>query len=160
MGHRRTGLLPTNQKWQDIARQIAGADISDAEVADIAQKTIHNVKSRFRYIEEDNGVLGTFQFLVNLAIASREENPQDWLLNMGIELPDNPTPLSFAKAISAYVEPKKKSLEYSEIAQKAAGDATSIWYHQNQPTTVSLFESLEDPYYSRFWNYLYTREFQ
>lgn len=146
MGHRRTGLLPTNQKWQDIARQIAGADISDAEVADIAQKTIHNVKSRFRYIEEDNGVLGTFQFLVNLAIASREENPQDWLLNMGIELPDNPTPLSFAKAISVYVEPKKKSLEYSEIAQKAAGDAISIWYHQNQPTTVSLFESLEDPF--------------
>ena len=146
MGHKRIGVLPTSQRWQDIAQLIAGEHISDTEVADIAQKTIHNVKSRFRYIEQDGGVLGTFQFLVNLAIASREENPQEWLLNVGIELPDDPTPLSFAKAISTYVAPRRNSPEYDKIAQKAAGDAISIWYRENQPTTASLFESLEDPF--------------
>ena len=146
MGHKRIGVLPTSQRWQDIAQLIAGEHRSDAEVADIAQKTIQNVRSRFRHIEQDNGVLGTFQFLVNLAIASREEDPQAWLLDIGIKLPDDPTPLAFAKAVNAYVAPKKDSLEYGEIAQKAASDAISIWYHQNQPTTRSLFESLEDPF--------------
>ena len=146
MGHKRIGILPSSQKWQEIAQLIAGEHISDAEVADIAQKTIQNVRSRFRHIEQDDGVLGTFQFLVNLAIASRKEDPQAWLLDLGIELPDNPTPLSFAKAVNAYVAPKRDSLEYGEIAQKAASDAISIWYHQNQPTTRSLFESLGDPF--------------
>ena len=146
MGHKRIGVLPTSQRWQDIAQLIAGGHISDAEVANIAEKTIQNVKSRFRHIEQDDGVLGTFQFLVNLAIASREEDPQAWLLDIGIELPDNPTPLSFAKAVSAYVAPKKDSLEYGGIALQAAGDAISSWYDQNQERTLSLFELPEDPF--------------
>lgn len=146
MGHIRMSLLPTSQKWRDIIQQIAGMHVSEAEVADIAQQTIQNVRSRFRHIEQDNGVLGAFQFLVALAVASREENPQVWLLDIGIELPDDPTPLAFAKAVSAYITPKKDSFEYGEIAQQAAGDAICIWYDQNQDHTLSIFESLEDPF--------------
>ena len=146
MGHVRMSVLPTSQKWRNIIQQIAGMHVSEAEVAGIAQQTIQNVRDRFRYIRQDNGVLGTFQFLVNLAIASREENPQERLLGIGIDLPDSPTPLSFAKAVNAYVAPKIVSFEYGEIAQKAAGDAISIWYRQNQIHTLSLFESLEDPF--------------
>ena len=146
MGHIRTGTLPKTQQWQDIVQQIAGSHVSETEVADIAQQTIQNVRFQFRHIMQDNGVLAAFQFLVNLAVASREENPQTWLLNIGIELPDNPTPLSFAKAVSAWIEPQRDSFEYSEIAQRAAGDAISSWYRENQPTTRSLFESLEDPF--------------
>ena len=123
MGHIRMSLLPTSQKWRDIIQQIAGMHVSEAEVAAIAQQTIQNVRSRFRHIEQDNGVLGAFQFLVALAVASREENPQVWLLDIGIELPDDPTPLAFAKAVSAYITPKKDSFEYGEIAQQAVGDA-------------------------------------
>ena len=146
MGHERISLLPKTQKWLDISQQIAGMYASETEIADIAQQTIQKVRSRFRYITEDNGVLGAFQFLVNLAVASREENPQAWLLDIGIELPNNPTPFSFAKAVSAWIAPKRDSLEYSEIAQKAAGDAISSWYDQNQPTMGNLFKSLEDPF--------------
>jgi hypothetical protein len=146
MGHERISLLPKTQKWLDISQQIAGMHVSETEVADIAQQTIQRVRSRFRHITEDNGVLGAFQFLVNLAVASREENPQAWLLDIGIELPDNPTSFSFAKAVSAWIAPKRDSLEYSEIAQKAAGDAISKWYRENQPKTGSLFQSLEDPF--------------
>ena len=146
MGHIRIGVLPKTQKWQDIVQQIAEKHVSEAEVADIAQQTIQNVRSQFRHITRDNGVLGAFQFLVNLAVASREENPQTWLLNIGIELPDDPTPLSFAKAVNAWIEPQRESFEYSEIAQRAAGDAISSWYRENQPTTRSLFESLENPF--------------
>lgn len=146
MGHVRMSVLPTSKKWRDITQRIAGMHISKTEVADIAQQTIQNVRSRFRHIMQDSGVLVTFQFLVNLAIASREENPQAWLLNIGIDLPDNPTPLSVAKAVNAYVAPRRDSFEYGEIAQKAAGDAISIWYRQNQVHTLSLFESLDDPF--------------
>ena len=146
MGHRRIGVLPTSQRWQDIAQLIAGERISDAEVADIAQKTIQNVRSRFRHIERDDGVLGTFQFLVNLAIASRKTDPQAWLLDIGIELPDNLTPLSFAKAVNAYVASKRDSLEYGGIALQAAGDTISNWYDQNKEHTLNLFELPEDPF--------------
>ena len=146
MGHKRIGVLPTSQKWRDIAQLIAGEHISDAEVADVAEKTIQNVRSRFRRIEQDDGVLGTFQFLVNLAVASREADPQAWLLDIGIELPDDPTPLSFAKAVSAYVASKRDSLEYGGIALQAAGDTISSWYDQNQEHTLSLFELPKDPF--------------
>ena len=146
MGHVRMSVLPTSQKWRDITQRIAGMHVSETEVADIAQQTIQNVRSRFRHIVLDDGVLGTFQFLVNLAIASREKNPQAWLLDIGIDLPDNPTPLSVAKAVNAYVASKRDSFEYGEITQKAAGDAISIWYRQNQVHTLSLFESFNDPF--------------
>ena len=59
---------------------------------------------------------------------------------------DDPTPLSFAKAVSAWIDPQRNSFEYSEIAQRAAGDAISNWYRENQLTTESLFKSLEDPF--------------
>lgn len=146
MGHIRTGVLPKTRKWRDIVQQIAGMHVSETEVADIAQQTIQNVRFQFRDIMQDDGVLGAFQFLVNLAVASREENPQAWLLNVGIELPDDPTLLSFGKAVSAYVEPKRDSFEYGEIAQQAAGDAIFEWHRENQPTMEMLFKSLEDPF--------------
>lgn len=147
MGHLRISVLPKSRRWQDILQQIAGMDMSEEEIADIAQKTIQNVRSRFRQIERDKGVLGAFKFLVNLAIASREKNPYKCLLNnFGIELPDNPTLISFAKAVSSYVSMNQDSIEYGGIAQQAAADAISIWYDQNLPTTESLFKSFEDPF--------------
>lgn len=146
MGHVRISVLPKTQIWQNVVQQIAGMHVSETEVADIAQQTIQNVRSRFRHIRQDNGVLGAFQFIVNLAVASREENPQMWLLDIGIELPNNPTPLAFATAVSAWIEPKRNSFEYGEIAQAAAGDAISRWYRENQPQMGSLFKSLEDPF--------------
>ena len=64
MGHIRISVLPKSKRWQEISQLIAGMHASETEVADIAQQTLQNVRSRFRYIEQDNGVLGAFQFLV------------------------------------------------------------------------------------------------
>ena len=146
MGHIRLGILPKTRKWQEISQMIAGMYASETEIADIAQQTVQNVRSQFRHIEQDNGVLSAFQFLVSLAVVSREEKPQVRLLELGIELPEDPTPFSFAKSVSAYVATKMDSCEYGEIAQQAARDAISIWYNENQPPTLNLFESLEDPF--------------
>ena len=146
MGHERIGILPTSKKWREIVDQIAGMSVSEDEVADIAQKTIRNVRDGFRHLAQDDGLLSTFEFFVNLAVASRENNPQISLSETGVELPENPTPLAFAKAVNEYVDPKMDSFEYGEIAQKAAGDAISGWYDQNQPTMENLFNSVEDPF--------------
>ena len=146
MGHLRISSLPKTQRWLDIFRQIAEMPASETEIAVIARKTIQNIRSRFRQMIHDNSVEGAFEFLVNLAIASREEDPRGWLLDTGIELPENPTPFSFAKAYSAWITVKTGSQEYSEIVQQATADAIAKWYHQNQPTMPSLFKSLEDPF--------------
>ena len=146
MGHLRISTLPKSQRWLDIFRQIAEMGTSETEIADIAHKTIQNVRSRFREMIYDNGVTAAFKFLVNLAVASREEDPRAWLLQIGIELPINPTPFSIAKAVSEWMTPNIGSKEYSEIAHQATADAIAKWYHENQPTTASLFESLEDPF--------------
>ncbi len=146
MGHERIPALPKTQKWRDVVQQIASIYTSETEVADIAKQTIQIVRSRLRQITRDDGVKAAFQFLVNLSVASRSENPQEYLLDIGIELPNSPTPLSFAKAVKAWMAPKINSLEYGRIAQGAATDAISIWYNQNKTTQGRLFESLDDPF--------------
>ena len=146
MGHIRIGMLPKTRKWQEISQLIAGMYTSETEIADIAQQTIQNVRSQFRHIEQDNGVLRAFQFLICLAVASREEKPQTRMFEYGIDLPDELTPFSIAKAVGEYVEMEKESCEYAEIAQQAAGDAISIWHEENQSSTKNLFAFLEDPF--------------
>ena len=141
MGHERESVLPKTQKWRTIVQQIGSVPVSET-----SRNTIQNVREQFRRLTQDEGVFGAFQFLVNLAVASRNDNPLAWLQENGIELPENPTAFAFARAINAYVSPQRSSLEYSEIAQKAASDAISSWYSQNQPKMASLFESLEDPF--------------
>ena len=139
------GLLPKSKKWVEISEMIVGMYTSETEIEDIAQKTVENVRSHFRHIEQDSGVLRAFQFLVYLAFASREDKPKEWLSQYNIDLSDDLTPFSFAKSVNDYVAVDKDSCEYSEIAQQAAGDAISIWHEENQPSTINLFASLEDP---------------
>lgn len=146
MGHIRIGLLPKSKKWIEISEMIVGMYKSEIEIEDIAQKTIENVRSHFRHIEQDSGVLRAFQFLVCLAFASREEKPKEWLSQYDIDLSDDLTPFSFAKSVKDYVAADKDSCEYGEIAQQAAGDAISIWYNENQIPTLNLFTSMEDPF--------------
>ena len=141
MGHERESVLPKTQKWRTIVQQIGIVPVSET-----SRNTIQNVRTRFRRLFQDEGVFGAYHFLVNLAVASREENPLAWLQEIGIELPDKPTALSLSKAVNTYIAPHRVSLEYSELAQKAAGDAIAGWCSQNQPAMPHLFESLEDPF--------------
>lgn len=143
------GLLPKSQKWIEISQMVVGMYTSETEIEDIAQKTIENVRSQFRYIEQDNGVLSAFQFLVCIAFAARYDRPQEKLSNYGIDLSEELTPFSFARAVNDYVASNIDSCEYGKIAQQAAGDAISIWYNENQTSNPSLFASLDDS--SQVW---------
>lgn len=55
---------------------------SETEIENIAQKTIENVRSHFRHIEQDSGVLRAFQFLVFLALPLKKKNQKNGCPNM------------------------------------------------------------------------------
>src|SRR3989337_2735821 len=109
MGHERVGRLPKTQRWRSIVDQIASFQTADIDVSDIAGQTIRNVRARFRHVQSDGGVQAAFAFLVALSATSRSAEPRAALSDLGIEVPPNPTPLSLAKALHRWMEPRKES---------------------------------------------------
>lgn len=146
MGHERIGHLPKTSRWRDVVHKIADLCAADIEVSEIVNRTLQNVNSRFRNINKDDGVKAAFHFLVILAMASRSPSPQKELLATGIKIPEQPTLLSFAKAVHEWVNSKSNSPEYAQIAPSAAADAMAIWYEQNKPKQQRLFELSDDPF--------------
>ena len=143
MGHERIGVLPKSQQWRDVVQLIASLQMSEIEVSDIVIKTIQNVRSRFRYICRDEGVIAAFKFLIALSVASRSLHPRENLSVLGIDVPENPSLLSLAKSVHLWVSLKQESLEYSQIAQSATVDAIVDWYNQNKTGQGLLFESMD-----------------
>lgn len=166
MGHERVGTLPKTQKWRVLVGQIAklgrsglggsgsggsGSDGSSAgapviEVPDVAEQTVRNVSRQFRKAHLDTGVRAAFEFLVLLAVAGRSSDPRQLLLEHGIEVPEKPTALSFAKAANSWLTRNQDSPEYRQMARGAVSDAISAWYRENKPPQDRLFEPPEDPF--------------
>lgn len=148
MGHERVGTLPKTQKWRTLVGQIADFSAPDTTTTapDIAGHTIQNVHSQFRNAHNDPGIHAAFEFLIILAVAARSEDPRGMLLEAGIEVPDDPTALSFAKAASIWIAENQNSLEYGKIARGAASDAIASWHYKNRTTQVKLFEFTDNSF--------------
>lgn len=148
MGHERVGTLPKTQKWRALVGQIADFNVPDTTTTapDIAGQTIQNVRSRFRNAHNDSGINAAFEFLVILAVAARSGNPRGMLLENGIEIPDELTALSFAKAASRWIARNQDSLEYGKIARGAASDAIASWHYRNRTTQEKLFEFTDNSF--------------
>ena len=174
MGHERVGSLPKSQKWRDIVQQVAGLesrmgmpstgdsgssiskksndlskDLAESEVSDIASNTIKNVSSKLRNLQYDESFKSAFKFLVCFSIAARGNNPSQKLHEFGIEVPVNPSPLSFSRAIRDWMEKaENKSLEYKNLAQSSAVDTIAIWFYINRSNSsqLQLFSGLVDPH--------------
>jgi len=57
MGHERVGALPRTKRWRTIVDAIATfSSYSSADIAKIADSTLHNVSGRFKQIHKDTGV--------------------------------------------------------------------------------------------------------
>jgi hypothetical protein len=115
------------------------------DVAEIVRQTTGNVRSRFQSIERDSGVLAAFQFLVAVAVASRAQAPDRELSDLGIVLPDQPTPLAVVKSLQRWVAAHAGKPEYGTLAAGAAADAVGAWYIQ-QGAESRLFAAHEDAY--------------
>ena len=156
MGHERVGTLPKTQKWRSLVSQIAdlggsGASSSGGvapavEISDVAEQTVRNVGQQFRQAHLDAGVGAAFEYLVVLAAAGRSDDPRAVLLGRGIEVPEKPTALSFAKAASSWLARNQESLEYGQMARGAVSDAIAGWYRKNKPPQDTLFDPPQDPF--------------
>jgi hypothetical protein len=146
MGHERLGILPRTRRWEEISKLISEYDGNDFIVKEICKKTIKNVRDRFRFIENDDAVYSSFQFLVALSVASRYSDPSQFSEKLNLELPPNPTPLSIVNSMKKWITTKINSNEYSEIAVSAASDALTHWYRENTTKQEGLFPKLKDPY--------------
>ena len=140
MGHERVGLLPKTKRWRDIVALIASSDMSEGDILRIAQQTLNNLRAKLNAFPYDEGVQAAFKYLTALSVYSRLTDPNVQLARMGIDLPSDPTPLSFTKAGHEFVNDNRVSLEYAEIAKKAAGDAIAVWYDKHRARQASLIE--------------------
>jgi hypothetical protein len=143
VGHERVGVLPKTKQWREIVASIEGLASSEEEVADIVQKTVGHLRSRFRFLHQDDGVKAAFKFLVLLAISSRSSSPQKSLAEYGVELPPAPNLLTLSKALHKSIAGQQQSLEYGQMARVAATKAITEWYLRHKSTQQDLFEKSE-----------------
>lgn len=148
MGHERVGILPRSKRWIQIIDQIEAFPDSN-EISEIANQTIENVRSRFKNIERDSGVLSAFKFLILLSHASKNKNPSQLLFNHGINLPENFTPLHIAKAVNDWTDSHAESNEYAAIAKESTIKALSEWYFNHETKQINLF--LPDSNTTEIW---------
>jgi hypothetical protein len=137
MGHERIGRLPRTVAWRQIveALKTAGSG-TEADVSQVAAKTIQQVRHRFQSIHKDSGVQAAFGFLV--AIARAEEPTAIGRAAPDIPLPSEAPPLRLAVALNNWVDKHAQSLEYAELAKRAAGEVLAGW-HREKTRQLGLF---------------------
>ena len=47
MGHERIGFLPKSQSWRHIVDQLSNFNDSDADISQIANSTLNNIKKTY-----------------------------------------------------------------------------------------------------------------
>ena len=125
MGHERLGSLPRTRRWRIIVEDISHSQGYPDKVADLANKTLHNVQDRFSKLHRDSGVQAAFAYLVSLGTAGLSRATGLGSPEQGLE--GNPSPARIAKNLSDWVRRHALSQEYAEIASRAGADAIADW---------------------------------
>jgi len=125
MGHERLGALPKNTKWLPIIQSIVSSIETEDGIESIASETLKNVRSRYRYIHQDEGVIAAYKFLIALASSSSKLIQQGSPPN--VQLEDNPSVYSLARSLKEWIYQNQDSVEYGEIARAAAADTIIKW---------------------------------
>jgi hypothetical protein len=147
MGHERLGALPRNKRWEHVVGRVDAYSEGEVRASEVARATIDNVQRRIQRIQRDEGVKATVQFLVGLAVASRENEPAEsspWK----IPLPEDPTPLALGLSLRNWIHQNGGGGEYSEIASQAATEAIAQWVRRYKDVQGSIFEDEPHPYAS------------
>jgi hypothetical protein len=129
MGHERVGTLPRTARWTSVVQSILPASTSSQEMAAVAGATLANVRRRYESIHNDKGVAAAFGFLVGLVSQSKAPNAD--LVPSNINLFEDPSAISLANNCNRWVRSHAQSLEYAELAQRAAGDVVASWTTKN-----------------------------
>lgn len=125
MGHERLGSLPRSRCWRTIVKDISHSQGHYDEVADLARRTLNNVRDRFSNLHNDRGVQAAFAYLVSLSTSSLPRTTRLSSPETGLE--KNPSPASIARNLSDWVRSHATSHEYAEVASRAGADAIADW---------------------------------
>lgn len=145
MGHERVGFLPKTKRWNAIVSGIGSFSANPEEISQIAAATTKNVRSRFKLIGSDEGVVSAFKYLVLLSYATKQENSIDFLNQKGINLSKDFDFFDIGITAKQYLEKHFQSKEYSTIATQSLMDTISDWFQKNESQQTALFSSPENP---------------
>lgn len=143
MGHERIGVLPHTKVWRDVIDGIASSLNSNSGIEDLARTTLENVRNQFRRINEDSGVGAAFAFLVALSTTEFHSRWDDLRNVPPVDLSENPSILRIIQSLRSWVDSHQVSVEYADLAKKAAADAIISWSDQ-QSRQPSLFGGSDD----------------
>lgn len=145
MGHERVGYLPKTKKWNFIIENI-GESIANPEIVpDIAHATAKNVRSKFKIIGSDEGVVSAFKYLILISFATKQEDSIDFLNKNGINLSLNSDLFDIGIAAKQYLESHVDTKEYSTIATQSLLDTISEWFRRNESQQISIFSTTDNP---------------
>lgn len=139
MGHHRLGWLRKTKAWREIVELMGQYDIDNKDITTIAFRTIKQVQKRYERLENDPSVKTSFDFLLKLTQAFRQQNPEQYLIDNKIIEQGTLTPLKLAKAAKEYDTKNVVSEEYETVAKQALVDTINRWYFDNIERGRSLF---------------------
>jgi len=135
MGHERLGSLPQTRRWRTIVDDISRSQGYD--VAELANKTLGNVRTRFNNLHTDTGVQAAFGYLASLATSDLP--PTTGVSSPTTGLDGNPSPVRITKNLSDWVSQHASSQEYAEMACRAGADTILEWT-KTRTAQALLFE--------------------
>lgn len=146
MGHERIGYLPKTKKWVGIVENIANFSANNDNIAQIAFQTTKNVRSRFKYIEDDKGVFAAFKYIILLSYSSKLNNASDFLAKEGIQLSKNFNLFDLTQSIQQFISIHQQSKEYSAFATQSMIDTVCDWSRKNQIQQTFVFDSNDNSF--------------
>lgn len=146
MGHERIGYLPRSKRWNSIIEKIGEFSMDNDNIPEIAQSTSKNVRSRFKKIGDDEGVVAAFKFILLLSRASNQKEPFDFLKENNIKLPKDFNIFDLAQSLQNYITNNENSKEYSTFAKQSLIDAISVWTKRNKLQQSLVFDENSSPF--------------
>src|SRR6185369_2904373 len=133
MGHVRLGILPASRKWRQVVEELRlGADVDTvaAAAADAAETALHGAS-------KDPAFLHAFWLLTQIPLAARGPEFAKDLRRLGVDVPDQPSLMDVAAAISAAVDRHAREqggrTDLGEMAQMAAVESLAASVGPNLP---------------------------
>jgi hypothetical protein len=139
MGHERIGFLPKSQIWRHIVDQLSNFNNSDADVSQIANSTLNNIRKTYEGMPNDDSVIKAIQYLTILTASAKDANQIDFLNNNGIVINKEISLFSLIRSAKEFVKTEEGSLESNKIAVDALLNAITTYESNNQNNQLLLF---------------------
>jgi len=128
MGHKRYGYLPKSKIWREIVREMGAYALGQQDVLAIAKNTLSNVQKQYSNFENDPSIKTTFEFLLHIAQAFKQQDPVRYLRENNIVEGEGVSVFKITRAAINYKTEEVASHEYQAFAKQAAASALSSWY--------------------------------